>query len=218
MGDFLIAHRHFHRHGGDAVRTAHDVVFRRSVAELGQSGTHMNLDTFGHSFADLHVVLAAHIVLDVGCEIVAGHLDGVIGHDATERDDGRSATYVNHHVAFWGVHVDADTDGGSHWLIKQEDVAAASMLSGVAHSTQFHFGGAGGHTDDHAERRREDALATMNHLDESTHHLFAGVEVGNDAIAQRTNHACLVARLLIHQFGLLAHGNHLFRLSVERHD
>ena len=58
----------------------------------------------------------------------------------------------------------------------------------------------------------------MYHLDEATEHLLGGIEVGNDAIAQRTNHTNLVVRLFVHLLGHIAHSNHFFRVAVEGHN
>ena len=199
----------------------HDVVLGLLVAEVGERGANVNLDALCHAFADAHVVLAAHIFLNVGGEVVAGHLDGVVRHDAAERNHGnlrRAAADVNHHVALRRIHVEADTDGSRHGFVKEEHVAAAGMLGRVAHGTQLYFGRAGGHADNHAQRRREEAMSFVYFLNKSAQHLLAGIEVGNHAVAQGTNHADAVVRLFVHQLSAVAHGNHLFRMLVERND
>ena len=58
-------------------------------------------------------------------------------------------------------------------------------------------------------------MTRLHHLDESAHHLFAGVEVGNHTITQRAAGANVLMRFLIHHFGFLSHGNHLVGLLVE---
>ena len=55
----------------------------------------------------------------------------------------------------------------------------------------------------------------MNHLDETAHHLLTSSEVGNNAIAQRTDGAYVVVRLLIHHLRLCTNGNHLVGAAVE---
>ena len=159
--------------------------------------------------------------MDVGREIVAGHFDGVVRHDAAHGDDGNlrgAATDVDHHVAFGRIDIEADADGRGHGFEDEVDVTSAGMLGRVAHGTEFHFGRSGRHTDDHADRGGEEASAGVDHADESAHHLFASVEVGNDAIVERTNHANFFARLFVHQFGALAHSNGLFGVGVEGND
>ena len=84
VGDFLIAHRNLHRKGRHTVRTIHYVVFRCILAQIGECGTYVNFDSLGHAFADLHIVLAAHVCLDVGREVIACRTDGVVGYDATK--------------------------------------------------------------------------------------------------------------------------------------
>ena len=221
MGNFLVAHGHAHRISRDFIGAVHHVVFRCVRAQVGQGCSHVNFDAFGHALAHADVVLAAHILLDVGRKVVAGHFDGVVRNDASQRDDGdlgRAAAYVDDHVAFGRVHVDADADGGCHRFEEQVNVASAGMFCRVAHGTQLHFGRARRHADDHAQRGREEAFARMHHFNEPAHHLFAGVEVGNHAVAQRPYHADVVVRLLIHELGPLAHGFHFVGVAVERHD
>ena len=58
----------------------------------------------------------------------------------------------------------------------------------------------------------------MYHLDESAHHLLAGREVGNNAVAQRADSADIVVRFLIHHLCLLTHGNHLVGTTVKGYD
>ena len=88
-------------------------------------------------------MLAAHVLLDVGSEVVAGNLDGVIGHDATQRDNGYlggAATYVDNHVAFGSLNVDAYAECSSHRLEDKIDVATVGVFGRVAHGTQVDLG------------------------------------------------------------------------------
>ena len=50
----------------------------------GQMLPKMYLDTLSHTLRYLDVVLAAHVLLDVGCEVVTSGTDGVVAHDTTE--------------------------------------------------------------------------------------------------------------------------------------
>ena len=58
----------------------------------------------------------------------------------------------------------------------------------------------------------------MYHLYQSSHHLFAGREVGYDSVAQRSDSAYVCVLFFIHHLGLLAHGDHLVCSPVESHD
>ena len=219
--DFLVAHGHLHRHGRDLVRSVHDVVLGCVFAQVGQGGAYVDFDALGHALAHAHVVLAAHVLLDVGGKVVAGHFDGVVGHDAAQRDDGdfgRTAAYVDDHVALRLRHVDAHADSGGHRFEEQEHVASAGVFSRVAYGAQFHFRAAARYAHHHAERGREQTLAAVHHFDESAQHLFGGVEVCYHAIAQRSDDAYLVVGFLVHLFGLAAHGNHFFRVAVQGYD
>ena len=60
--NLLIAYRHLHRQGRDAVRSVYDEVLRCILAEVGKCRTYGNLDTLGHTLADLDVMLAIHIL------------------------------------------------------------------------------------------------------------------------------------------------------------
>ena len=84
MGNLLVAYRHLHWQGCDAVRTMHDVIIRSLIAQVCQGRTYVYLDTLSHTLGNLHVVLAIHILLDVGCQIVACHTDRVIRHYTTQ--------------------------------------------------------------------------------------------------------------------------------------
>ena len=58
----------------------------------------------------------------------------------------------------------------------------------------------------------------MHHLNQPTHHLFAGIKVGNHTVAQGTDYANLIVRLFVHQFCLAPYGLHRIRMAVERHN
>ena len=83
MGNLLIADRHFHGEGCHLVRTVDDEVLRR-ILKLGEGGTHVDLDHLGCALAHLYVVDAAHVLHDIVGEVVACHLDALVGDDASE--------------------------------------------------------------------------------------------------------------------------------------
>ena len=209
---------HLHGQGGDAVRAVDDVVLGSLVAQVGECRADVNLDALSHTLGDLHVVLAVHIFLDVGVQVVAGHLDTGVGNNPAERDDGnlrRTATDVDNHVTLGGFHVDTDTDGSGHRFENKIDVTAVGMLGRVANGTQLNLGRAGGDANHHPQRGREQPRTGVYHLDQAAHHLLAGREVGYHAVAQRTDGTYVVMRLFIHHLCLLADGNHLVGTAVE---
>ena len=100
-------------------------------------------------------MLTRHVFLNVAGEVVASHLDAVVGHDATQRDHGNlggAAAYVDNHVALGCKHVEAYAQGCCHGLIYHVHVAAAGMLARVAHGTYLHLGRARGYAHHHAQR------------------------------------------------------------------
>ena len=83
-------------------------------------------------------MLTCHILLDVVGQVVAGRTDGVVGHDATQRDNSnlsRTTTDVDNHVALGSLNVNTDTDGSGHRFENQVDVTSVSMFGRVAHRT-----------------------------------------------------------------------------------
>ena len=114
----------------------------------------MYLDALCHTFRHLHIVLTAHVLLNVGSKVIASHADRVVGDDATERDNGNlgaTTADVDNHVALGSLNVDTDTDGGCHRLKDKIDIAAVGMLGTVADSTEFNLGRARRHTDYHTQ-------------------------------------------------------------------
>ena len=189
--------------------------------KLCQRAADLNFDALGHTFRNRDVVLAAHVLANVGREVVTGHLNGVVRNDTAHRDNGNlrgSAADVHDHVAFRGIYVETDTDGCGHGLINEINVATAGVFGAVAHGTELNFGGAGGHSDHHSYAGSEEMSAGSHHIDEAAHHLLASVEVGDHTILQRTDHADLFARLFIHEFGAFADGDGFVRARIEGND
>ena len=81
---FLIAYGYFHRKRRDTVRAMNDIIFGSILTQFGQGCAYINLDTFRHTLADLHVVLAAHVLLNIGSQIVTGNTDRVIGNNTAQ--------------------------------------------------------------------------------------------------------------------------------------
>ena len=89
------------------------------------------------------------------------------------------------------------------------------MLGAVAHSAKLHLGRTRRDTDNHTERRREEAASGVNHLDKAAHHLFASSKVGNHSITEWANSADVVVSLLIHHLCLRTDSNHFVGATVE---
>ena len=125
------------------------------------------------------------------------------GDDATERDDrdlGGAAADVDDHVAGRFVHREARADRGGHRLFDDVDgLARAGELCGFGHGALFDAGDARRNADDHAGMRE---AALMHLLDEVAQHLFADVEIGNDAVLQRTDRADVIRRAADHALRL----------------
>ena len=163
-------------------------------------------------------MLAVHILLNVSVKVITSHLDTGVGNNTTERDDGnlrRTTTDIDNHIALRGLNIDTDTDGSSHRFENQINITTIGMFGRVAYGTQLNLRRTRGNADDHAQRGREQSRTGMYHLNQSTHHLLTGREVGNYTIAQWADGTDVVVRLFIHHLCLLANGNHLVGTTVE---
>ena len=155
VSHFLITYRYFHRKGSNTVRTVNDIIFRSVFTQFGQGRTYINFDTFRHTLADLHIMLTAHIFLNIRSQVITGNTDRVVGNDTSQRDNGnlrRATTYINNHVSFRSFHVNTDTDSCSHRFENQIDITSAGMLGRVANSTEFNFRTSRRYADHHTER------------------------------------------------------------------
>ena len=163
-------------------------------------------------------MLAAHIFHNIVRQVVARHLDRLVGNDPPQRnhrDLGRTATYVYNHVSFRSKHIHADPDSGCHRFENHIYLTATGMFGRVADGTDFHFRTTRRDTDHHTERRSEPAFASAGHFDQSTHHLLGSVEVGNDTFAERTDRTNIRIGLFVHLTCLAPYRQHLFRTSIQ---
>ena len=194
-----------------------NVVLRCFVAQLSEGRAYVNLDALGHALGHLDVVLACHIVLYVGCQLVAGNADGVVAHDAAEGDDGNlggTAADVDNHVALRSLYVDADTYGSSHRLEDEVHVTSVGVLGRVAYGTQLHLRRTGRNAYHHAQGRREEMAAAWHHLYQTAHHHLARREVCYHSVAERAHRLDAVVGLLVHALGTLADSYHLVAVSI----
>ena len=61
-------------------------------------------------------------------------------------------------------------------------------------------------------------VALLCVLYKPAHHLFAGVEVGNHAVSQRTYYAVIVVGFFVRQLCRLAHLDHFVAVSVKSYN
>ena len=131
-----------------------DVIFRSVITKLGQCSTYVDLNTFCHTFADFHIMLTAHVLLDIRSQIITGDTDRVVGNDTSQRDNGnfrRPTTYIHDHVSFGRFYINTDTDRRSHRFEYQIDVTPTGMLGRVTNGTEFYFRTSRRHTDHHTK-------------------------------------------------------------------
>ena len=80
MRHLLIAYGYLHRKCRNTIRTMNNIIFGSIFTQFGQCRTDINLDTFCHTFADLYIMLTAHVFLNISSQIITGNADRVIGN------------------------------------------------------------------------------------------------------------------------------------------
>ena len=204
----LITHGHRHRKRGNLVRSHYDIVFRR-VFQIGQRGTHIDFDTLRRRLVYLEVVHTAHVLDDVLVEVIACHLDGLVRHDAAQRDNRnlrRAAAYVHNHTSLGALHINTDTYCCRHRLIQHIHIASAGMLRTVAHGAYLHLRATRRDSHHHANARGEQQALLRNHLYHASYHHLAGLEVGYHAFFERANGLHHHAAAAYHLLCFLTHG------------
>ena len=168
LGDVTTAHFH-----------GHLLVERRRRPDL-------DLDLLGGAVADEQAVHLAHVVDDRLVQLVAGDADRLAVDDAGHRDDGDvggAAADVDDHVAGRLGDGQAGADGGGDRLVDQVDLAGLGPQRALLHRAALDLRDLGRHADDDA--RADPHAARAGPLDEVAEHPLGGVEVGDDAVAQR---------------------------------
>src|SRR5579859_689307 len=156
----------------------------------------LDLDLLRGGLTDQQVVVLAHELDDGLIQLIAARPDRRIRHDARQRDDrdfGRPAADVDHHVPRRRLDREADPDGGRHRLRHHVDLFRTRRLRGVAHRALLHFGDPGRDAHDHLRLHAEE-MTVDDGLEEETEHLLGDVEVGDDAVLQRTHRENAVGR------------------------
>ena len=89
------------------------------------------------------------------------------------------------------------------------------MLGGVAHGPDFHLGTARRDAHHNLEVGGEEAAVLAVHLlDEAADHHFGGIEVGDNAVAQRPYGLDSGVAALVHELGLRAYGDALAAIVI----
>ena len=72
--------------------------------------------------------------------------------------------------------------------------------------------------DDHLQAGREQGVLEIDHLDHLAHHVFGGLEVGDDTVAQWADGLDVLVGLTMHHHGALADGDDLLRVALQGHN
>jgi hypothetical protein len=144
-----------------------------------------------------------HVLDDRVVQFVATDANRQRAHDAAEGDDGDlggAATDVDDHVARGLMHRKAGADRRGHRLLDDEDLAGPGRVAGILDCALLDAGDARGDADD--EARLGEVTALVHLLDEVAQHALRGVEVGDDAVLQRTDRHDVAGRASDHALGL----------------
>ena len=213
--DLLRREDHGLRQAGEHVAAAH---LRLQLVLQVPRGADLELDLLGGLLADEQLVVALDVVDDRLVHLVAADAQRLRDDDAAERDDrdlGRAAADVDDHVP--GRLCDGETgaDRGRHRLLDEIRLARARGERRLLDRALLDARDAGRHADDDA-RVREAVLVHL--LDEVAQHLLGHVEVGDDAVLQRTDRLDRPRRATEHPLRLDADGVHLAGALVDRDD
>src|SRR5262245_2231762 len=147
----------------------------------------LELDLLGRLLADEELVLLLDVVDDRLVHLVAAHPHRLRDDDAAERDDrdlARSAADVDDHVSGRLGNREPGADRSRHRLLDEVRLTRTGGERRLLDRSLLHSGHPGRHADDDA-RMREPVLVHL--LDEVPEHLLGDVEVGDDAVLQRTD-------------------------------
>ena len=150
---------------------------------------------------------------------VAGHPHRPAVDDARERDDrhvGGSAADVHHHVARGLGDRHPRTNRSGHGLFDEVHLARLGSVGAVLHGAPLHLRDLGRHPDDDA--RADEPPPRLRLADEIRQHPLGRFEVGDHAVAHRSNRGDVAGRPSQHLLGLVAHGFDFRRHLVDRDD
>ena len=184
---------------------------------VGEGGADADLDLFSSALAHHQVVHLLEVHADGIAELVAGHTHRLTQHGAAQREHGHfggAATDIDDHRAHGFRHRQAGTDGRCHGLVDQVHLTGTGQ-AGFTHGPALHAGDAAGDADHQAGGH--DAAAFIALLDEGLDHLLGGVEIGDDAIAQRAHGADVAGGAAEHELGLITHRQGHAALEIDGH-
>ncbi len=124
----------------------------------------------------------------------------------------RTPTDVDHHRAGRLVHRQLHPDGGRHRLLDCVGPPSTSVIGRLFDRPPLHAGDAGRDTNDDAG---PGPAALVNLLNEIAQHLLGDVEVGDDAVPQRSNRLDVGGGAADHALGLHPHGQRPVGLGVD---
>ena len=154
MSNLLIAYRHLHRKSCDTVRTMYNVILWCFFAKVCQCRTDMELNTLCHTLTDFHIMLTAHIFLNIRSEVITCYTDRVITYDTTQRNDRNlcaTTTDINNHVTLWSFYIKTHTEGSCHWLKDKVDITTISVFCRITNGTKFNLSRTRWNTNNHTQ-------------------------------------------------------------------
>ena len=185
----------------------------------GVSRADLDLDLLSSALTDEQVVLALDERDDGLVEHVACHPDAAGRHDAAQRDDGdlgRAAADVHDHAAGGLADGQACTDGRSHGLLDDGDLAGTSLQGRLTHRAALDFRHAGRDADDHAGAGEHAVAAGL--LQEVLQQIGRDVKVRNNAVLQGADGDDAAGGAADDGLCLGAHAADLIGLGVHRHN
>ena len=133
-----------------------------------------------------------------------------------DRDVGRAAADVDHHVARGLGDRHPRADRRRHGFLDEVHFAGLGAVGAVLHGAPLHLRDLRRHPDDDA--RPHEAAARLRLADEVRQHPLGRLEVGDHAVAHRADGGDVAGRAAQHLLGLVAHGFDLRRQRVDGDD
>ena len=168
------------------------------------------LDTLGGGFTDQRAVFLANESHNRFVETVATDTHGLGIDHAVQGNQGNlggTTTNIHHHGAARFLYRQTGTNGRSHGLFNQIDIAGPGAVGGILDSPTLHLGGFAGHAHQHAGRRREEA-GVVDLLDKVLEHFLGDIEVSDHPILHGTDGGNVAGSTAQHTLCIGPHGSH----------